>query len=28
MANLFIDYGIGVTTSINYEVKNLDSGSF
>lgn len=28
LANLMIDYGIGVTTRINYEIKNLDSDYF
>ena len=28
LANLMIDYGIGVTTRINYQIKNLDSDYF
>lgn len=28
LANLMIDYGIGVTTRIKYEIKNLDSDYF
>jgi len=28
LANLMIDYGIGVTTRINYKIKNLDSDYF
>lgn len=28
LANLMIDYGIGVTTIINYEIKNLDTDYF
>lgn len=28
LANLMIDYGIGVTTQINYEIKNLDTDYF
>ena len=28
LANLMIDYGIGVTTRITYEIKNLDSDYF